>query len=396
MGVCIASDKNRERKTNVVMNFDKTFESTKIYSNYIEDNNRFEAHEKFDSQRKNENENYFLDSTIAIFGDVTEKYDINFELYLGNGESGIVYRGIDKITKKKYAFKEINKSKVNNKKFLLNEIKYSLKLKNEYIIKIHEIYENKDFIYIVMDYIESGDLFDYIINSPQNRLDELLSINILIQILKAINYLHYDAKLCHRDIKPENILIKKKPYKDVFRIKIKLIDFGFTDKIKNDNFFNENLGTLSYKAPEIFVNRQYNEKVDLFATGIILYNLITGCEPYRLHSETEINNQIINNEIPYDNIKNEDIKHLLIGLCHPDYNKRLNAKQALFIATEIQKKLLKTHFDYISENNKIRVSDCKFLEKKDFKIYNLSNEEYIDFDLYMNIYIKKNFVVNSY
>ena len=190
-----------------------------------------------------------------------------------------------------------------------------------------------------MDLYENGDLFDYIIKSPEGHLDDLLSINILIQILKTIDFLHNEAKLCHRDIKPENILISKKIFKDEYKIQIKFIDFGFVKKIKEGQFFHENLGTISYKAPEILL-KKYNEKVDLFATGIILYNLITGCEPYRMHSETEINDQIKNNEIPYDNIKNYEIRILLKGLCHPDYNKRFSVKQALLIAYEIQKKLL--------------------------------------------------------
>lgn len=136
----------------------------------------------------------------------------------------------------------------------------------------------------------------------------------------------------------------------------------------------------------------------MFATGIILYNLITGCEPFRIHSETEIYEQIKNDEIPYDAIKNYEIRRLLKGLCHPDYNKRLSAKQALLIAYEIQKKLLQKKFNYLvkNSNDKIKVINCNFIDKKILKKYNLNFEDFIDFETFLNIYKENDFIVNDF
>jgi len=397
MGVCNVQNTKREQKQTKIIYAKNIFESKKsTKENSSNLNNYNELYESFENLSKDQNK-YILDSKIAIHSEITEKYEINFDRYLGEGGSGTVYKGYEKESKKLYAFKEIDKSKVKNKNFLINEVKYSLKLKHPNIIKIYEVYENEDYIYLVMDLYENGDLFDYIIKSPEGHLDDLLSINILIQILKTIDFLHNEAKLCHRDIKPENILISKKIFKDEYKIQIKFIDFGFVKKIKEGQFFHENLGTISYKAPEILL-KKYNEKVDLFATGIILYNLITGCEPYRMHSETEINDQIKNNEIPYDNIKNYEIRILLKGLCHPDYNKRLNAKQALSIALKIQENLLKNKFNYLNKNgnNKIKVKDCKFIDKKMLKKYNLNLNDFINFETYLNMYKINDFIVNDY
>ena len=397
MGVCNVQNTKREQKQTKIIYAKNIFESKKsTKENSSNLNNYNELYESFENLSKDQNK-YILDSKIAIHSEITEKYEINFDRYLGEGGSGTVYKGYEKESKKLYAFKEIDKSKVKNKNFLINEVKYSLKLKHPNIIKIYEVYENEDYIYLVMDLYENGDLFDYIIKSPEGHLDDLLSINILIQILKTIDFLHNEAKLCHRDIKPENILISKKIFKDEYKIQIKFIDFGFVKKIKEGQFFHENLGTISYKAPEILL-KKYNEKVDLFATGIILYNLITGCEPYRMHSETEINDQIKNNEIPYDNIKNYEIRILLKGLCHPDYNKRLNAKQALSIALKIQENLLKNKFNYLNKNgnNKIKVKDCKFIDKKILKKYNLNLNDFINFETYLNMYKINDFILNNY
>ena len=397
MGVCNVQNTKREQKQTKIIYAKNIFESKKsTKENSSNLNNYNELYESFDNLSKDQNK-YILDSKIAIHSEITEKYEINFDRYLGEGGSGTVYKGYEKESKKLYAFKEIDKSKVKNKNFLINEVKYSLKLKHPNIIKIYEVYENEDYIYLVMDLYENGDLFDYIIKSPEGHLDDLLSINILIQILKTIDFLHNEAKLCHRDVKPENILISKKPFRDIYKINIKFIDFGFVKKIKDGQFFHENLGTNSYKAPEI-LNKYYNEKVDLFATGIILYNLITGCEPYRMHSETEISDQIKNNEIPYDNIKNYEIRILLKGLCHPDNNKRLNAKQALSIALKIQENLLKNKFNYLNKNgnNKIKVKDCKFIDKKMLKKYNLNLNDFINFETYLNMYKINDFIVNDY
>ena len=399
MGVCTVQNTKKERKQNKIICAKNNFHSKKSTkegsSCFINYNNFDESTDNL--SKKSKSNNYILDSNIAIRSDIREKYEIYFNRYLGEGGSGTVYKGFERRSKKYYAFKEIDKSKVKNKNFLINEVKYSLKLKHPNIIKVYEVYENEDYIYLVMDLCENGDLFDYITHSPEGHLDELLSINILIQILKTIDFLHNEAKLCHRDVKPENILISKKSYKDMYKINIKFIDFGFVKKIKEGQFFHENLGTNSYKAPEI-LNKHYNEKVDLFATGIILYNLITGCEPFRIHSETEIYEQIKNDEIPYDAIKNYEIRKLLKGLCHPDYNKRLSAKQALLIAYEIQKKLLQKKFNYLDKNSndKIKVKNCNFIDKKILKKYNLNFEDFIDFETYLNIYKENDFIVNDF
>ena len=98
-----------------------------------------------------------------------------------------------------------------------------MKLNHPNILRIKEIFEDKKTISFVMDYCEDGDLLDFITKSPEGKLNDFLCIEIMIQILEALNYLHFEAKVCHRDLKPENFLINidknNKPT-------VKLIDFG--------------------------------------------------------------------------------------------------------------------------------------------------------------------------
>ena len=110
-----------------------------------------------------------------------------------------------------------------------------------------------------------------------------LIIDLLSQIFEGLHYLHDELGIVHRDIKPENFLL----YNDGHRIKIKLIDFGFATYCKKDETMNEQLGTPQYAAPEIFEQKPYNSKVDMWSVGVVLYNMVKGTQPF---SNREIDN----------------------------------------------------------------------------------------------------------
>ena len=127
------------------------------------------------------------------------------DTFLGRGGSGIIREGID-INGKKYAIKSIIKNDYMNI-YYKREIEITLDLNNENIIKCYDIYEDNNYIHFILELCNGGDLFDYILNSKNGKLEENEAIDFLEQILKSLIYLHEEKKIIHRDIKPENIVI---------------------------------------------------------------------------------------------------------------------------------------------------------------------------------------------
>ena len=178
-----------------------------------------------------------------------------------------------------YAIKKINKEKIKALKPFILEAEISLQLKHENIITYYEIYEDSKYITYVMDLGEGGDLFDFIVGCPLGHLPADIVIDLLIQIFSVVDYLHSVKGIVHRDLKPENFMIKIDSNN---RPKIKLIDFGFATYIpKNGEKITEFLGTREYAAPEILEHSGYREKVDEWAIGVIMYNMLTGFEPFK-------------------------------------------------------------------------------------------------------------------
>lgn len=178
--------------------------------------------------------------------------------------------------------------------FLKQEIEISLEVCHENIIKCHKIYEDVHYVNFVFDYINCGDLFDYIIQSENNCVLEFQAAMIFSQILDALHYLH-TINISHRDVKLENFLIINEENK----IRVKLIDFGFAAKTSVSPF-TDKIGSLSYLAPEIFTELTYDTKVDVWATGIVLFNLLTGKQPFSNNSESEMISEIVSKDINFE------------------------------------------------------------------------------------------------
>ncbi len=123
-----------------------------------------------------------------------------------------------------------------------------------------------------MEYLSGGDLLEYV---GENLLTEKISAKIIKEIARGIKYMNLFG-LIHRDLKPENIVFAKK--NDITTLKI--IDFGLTKTLGNDEKAKEAIGTITYLAPEVFTHKPYNHKVDIWSIGIILYFLLSGFLPF--------------------------------------------------------------------------------------------------------------------
>lgn len=292
---------------------------------------------------KDVTKDYLLEESIKM--PLNSKYTLT-NSKLGKGAFGKVLIGEDN-KGNKYAIKILKKIKILYGQLLSNEVKIGMKLNHPNILGIKEVYEDKKNISFVMDYIDGGTLFDYIVSSPCGRLDTEITLDIIIQILKALDYLHNELKICHRDIKPENILISfnedDKPF-------IKLIDFGFSEEIKKGEKFRGKFGTKKYMPPEIIQRLPYTEKVDMWSTGVLLFNMETGCSPFNNNDGNDIlEYQIINADIKFESIINKDIRNLCKSLMERNPNKRIDAKNAFIKAINIQNKLFGNYNNNINE-----------------------------------------------
>ena len=260
-------------------------------------------------------------------GELEDKYDILEEIGIGGYSRVLKIQNIE--TGKLYACKELQKNELADIDSFNREIDILIKLDHPNIIKLYEVYENEDFIYIVMELCNGGELFDRIIKRTEmgNPFTEKEAATIFKQLMSAVSYCHSN-KIVHRDLKPENLLLLNND--DDTHIKI--IDFGTSliFKKKNTSMF-DRVGTAYYISPEV-IDGYYDEKCDVWSCGIILYILLCGYPPFNGRDDEEIflNIRRLNYSFPspeWNNISN-DAKDLLKSIICDQFM-RLNDEQVL-------------------------------------------------------------------
>ncbi len=279
------------------------------------------------------NGNFFFSDRLTKKADINKYYKLKQE-YLGKGSSGIVCEATNS-RGQIFAVKRVNKTQIKNYINMTEEVEISKIVNNKNIIKTYEIFEDDKTISFVMELIEGGDLFEFILKSPNNKLSDEQTIDFLIQILETISYLHNDLNVCHRDLKPENFLIETNSN---IKPLIKLIDFGFACHIPKNGYMEQYFGTPIYTAPEIIQNWSYSEKIDLWSVGVILFNMTTGCQPFST-DEDDINKEVLEKDIQFDVIDNENIRNLCMKLLEKYPAARITANKALEEAIYIRDNL---------------------------------------------------------
>ena len=335
-------------------------------------NNSHQKNQKLDLKKEQKiskkdllQKDYILSSKDAKRDDITKYYKLSSEI-LGEGAGGKVCLGEN--SNGKYAIKRIIKEKVKDIDSLIKEVKYS-KLHHENIIKYYEVYEDLKTISFVME-LGDGDLFDFIMNTPEHKLSIDLCIDLTLQILNVLKYLHYDLGIIHRDLKPENFMIIIGENNNPI---VKLIDFGLATNIPEDGkLLYDIIGTIDYSAPEVISYYGYNEKIDIWALGIIIFNMLTGFEPFKSENISELEQEIKYKKINFEMIDDEQLRNLIKKMLERDVKKRINAKEAYDIVCKI-----KQERDKIYEKE----LDKHIIEKEKL---NQQREEYYN---YMNTYI---------
>ncbi|BFZ06297.1 hypothetical protein BsWGS_09336 [Bradybaena similaris] len=203
---------------------------------------------------------------------VTSQFELGQKL--GDGNFANVYQSRKIGTGREFAVKVIDKSKLREKEYMVeNEISIMKDCRHHNIVRLYEEFETPSWIYLVMELVKGGDLFDAI--SQSVKFAEADSALMVRDLCQALFYLH-SRRIVHRDIKPENLLVHRHKNGSVT---LKLGDFGLAMEVKQ--LIYTVCGTPTYVAPEILSGTGYSLEVDMWAVGVITYILLCGFPPFR-------------------------------------------------------------------------------------------------------------------
>lgn len=244
---------------------------------------------------------------------------------LGSGARGEVRCCIHRPSKDRRVVKIISKAnlpaEVLKSRSVIEEVNILKDLDHPNLPRVYEFFEDETNFYIVLEFCKGGDLFDRI--SELQRFDEDQAAEIMSQLLTGLNYLH-SRGIAHRDIKPENVLLENKE-----TLLLKIIDFD-TATFYGGAGCKEMFGTPMYMAPEV-IKGKYNEKCDLWSSGIIMYILLTGGPPFDGSDEEVfkwLRSPSIKLEGPLWASVSPEAKDLLSQLLDTNPAKRVSASEA--------------------------------------------------------------------
>ncbi|CAD8149985.1 unnamed protein product [Paramecium octaurelia] len=278
-------------------------------------------------------------------GSISNFYKI--EKSLGSGAFGEVRLVIHKSSGCRRAMKQIRKDKIikDDEESMFSEVNTLKELDHPNIVKLHELFQDQKNYYLITEFLEGGELFEKI--TEMKFFTEKMAADIMKQILGGVVHCH-EKKIVHRDLKPENILFEnKKPNSN-----LKIIDFGTSKKVENNQNLTKRLGTPYYIAPEV-LKRNYNEKCDVWSCGVILYIMLCGYPPFGGPDQEILQNiEIGKYEFdPEDWCKiSDEAKNLIKKMLTKDYTLRISAQEA-FNDPWIQKNAPNAPIDFKAINN---------------------------------------------
>ncbi|KAJ3274415.1 hypothetical protein HDV01_003019 [Terramyces sp. JEL0728] len=221
------------------------------------------------------------------------------------------------------AIKLIEKCQIQSPKQvarLQREIRFLKLLHHPHIVKVIDVVETQEYIYIVMEYAVGGELFDYIV--ANKRVKEKEARSFFRMVLSAVDYCHQNA-IIHRDLKPENLLLDEKK-------NIKIIDFGFGNNFSTNGLLDTFCGSPFYAAPEMILGKKYEgPEVDMWSLGVILFALLCGHLPFDDDNMKELYKKIASGTYKVPDYIHSKARHLIDRLITVDPRKRATLPEVL-------------------------------------------------------------------
>lgn len=237
------------------------------------------------------------------------------------------------------------------------------------IMALYEVWENKSELYLVLEYVEGGELFDYLIS--RGKLNEGEAVHYFRQVLMGVSYFHH-FNICHRDLKPENLLLDKKNHT------VKIADFGMAALETNDRLLETSCGSPHYASPEIVMGQRYHgTSSDLWSCGIVLFALLTGQLPFNDDNVKRLLMKVKSGKYHVPQFLSEEAKDLISRLLVVSPEKRISIH-------EIMKHPLLTKYDTDGNSMSGFGSDLRMLSNTP-NIVVLNSLEEIDEDILGNL-----------
>jgi calcium/calmodulin-dependent protein kinase I len=258
--------------------------------------------------------------------DIAKYYDIKDKL--GAGSFATVKRGVRKTDGAEFAIKVVKKTNISDEELAVvyDEVRIMRQITHDHCVRLFEIYETPKRIYMVMELLTGGELFDRIVN--KGSFSEREASELTRDLMSAIHYLH-SINIVHRDLKPENLIYQS----NSSTAPVKITDFGLAKNRKGQSKMTTACGTPGYVAPEILKNEPYTRQVDLWSIGVILYILLCGFPPFYHDQTAKLYEQIKRGDYsfpsPYWDEISPEAKDLVRGLLTVDPAKRMTSDQVL-------------------------------------------------------------------
>ena len=197
---------------------------------------------------------------------------------LGVGSFGRVILVQHNKTQAQYAIKAIDKRNTTNiqeKPYFRREIEIMYRIHHPNVVKLFGHFEDNTYCYFIMEYIQGGNIYSYVPKNGIRKISTQQVASIIKDVISATYFLHnMIPPIIHRDIKPENVLLGS-------GMQAKLTDFGWSNYMQSEYKRTTVCGTPIYLAPEMISNSGHDEKVDIWCIGVLLFELMTGVQPWK-------------------------------------------------------------------------------------------------------------------
>ncbi|XP_069694092.1 5'-AMP-activated protein kinase catalytic subunit alpha-2 isoform X1 [Periplaneta americana] len=235
---------------------------------------------------------------------------------LGVGTFGKVKIGEHQLTKHKVAVKILNRQKIKSLDVvgkIRREIQNLKLFRHPHIIKLYQVISTPTDIFMIMEYVSGGELFDYIVK--HGKLKEYEARRFFQQIISGVDYCHRHM-IVHRDLKPENLLLDH-------NLHVKIADFGLSNMMMDGEFLRTSCGSPNYAAPEVISGKLYaGPEVDIWSCGVILYALLCGTLPFDDEHVPTLFRKIKSGIFPIPEYLNKTVVSMLCHMLQIDPMKR--------------------------------------------------------------------------
>ncbi|XP_041971120.1 serine/threonine-protein kinase BRSK2 isoform X2 [Aricia agestis] len=239
------------------------------------------------------------------------------EKTLGKGQTGLVKLGVHCVTGKKVAIKIINREKLSESVLMKveREIAIMKLIEHPHVLGLSDVYENKKYLYLVLEHVSGGELFDYLVK--KGRLTPKEARRFFRQIISALDFCHSHS-ICHRDLKPENLLLDE-------RNNIKIADFGMASLQPAGSLLETSCGSPHYACPEVIRGEKYDgRRADVWSCGVILYALLVGALPFDDDNLRQLLEKVKRGVFHVPHFVPPDCQQLLRGMIEVNPEKRMS------------------------------------------------------------------------